>query len=147
MWSPTPSTPNDRRGHSLLEIVLASALMAITLVPALRLMRDAFGISRQIETCELLTTLSTSKLEEHLALSSSNWESGDYVGDFSAEGYPSLRFHVHRSDSDADGGIADQLMAVTSTAWEDLDGGGSLDADELAVTLSSKVARLTSYQQ
>ena len=130
-----------------MEIVLASALMAITLVPALRLMRDALSVSREIETCEILTTLSVSKLEEHLALASADWQSGDFVGDFSAEGYPSFRFHVQRSDSDADGGIADQLMAVTSSAWEDLDGGGSLDADEPSVTLSSKVARLTSYQQ
>ncbi len=130
----------------MLEVLLASALMAIALVPALRLMRDGLRISREVETRELLTTFCTSKLEEHLALASPGWQTGSYSGDFSAEGYPSLRFEVTRSDAVADGGIVDELMAVVATAWDDLDGNGSLDNGEPAVVLASKLAELASYE-
>ncbi len=130
----------------MLEVLLATALMAIALVPALRLMRDGLRVGRELENRELLTTFSTSKLEEHLALVSAVWQTGNYSGDFSAEGYSNLRFTVTRSDSGADGGISDQLMAVVATVWHDLDGDGSLDSDEPAVVLGSKVAKLASYQ-
>ena len=135
-----------RRGHSLLEVLVASALMAVALVPALRLMRDGLGMARKVESRELLTTFCTSKLEEHLALVSAGWQTGNYSGDFSAEGHPNLRFGVTRSDSGGDGGISDQLMAVVATAWDDLDGDGSLDDGEPVVVLGSKVAKLASYQ-
>ncbi len=137
--------PYRRRGSSLLEIILAGTLMAVTLVPALRLLRDGLRISREVETLQLLTTFCTGKLEEHLALVSNDWQTGNYTGDFSAEGYPNLQFEVERSDSGGDGGISDELMAVTATAWDDLDGDLSLDNDEPAVVLGSKVAKLTSY--
>ncbi|NQU20724.1 MAG: hypothetical protein HQ567_05525 [Candidatus Nealsonbacteria bacterium] len=125
---------------------MASTLMAVALVPGLRLMRNGLRVGRELENRELLTTFCTSKLEEHLALVSAVWQTGNYGGDFSAEGYPDLRFAVTRSDSGAAGGIGDQLMAVVATAWNDLDGDGSLDNNEPAVVLGCKVAKLASYQ-
>ena len=151
-WTQTPmhgrttTTPVHHRGHTLLEVMLASVLMAMVLVPALRLMRDALRNSRDIENRELLTTFCTSKLEEHLAVGSAGWQTGNYTGDFSAEGYPNLRFEVARSDSGGDGGISDELMAVVATAWDDLDGDGSLDSGEPVVVMGSKVAKLATYQ-
>ena len=139
------ATENRRRGHTLLEVVLAGVLLATALVPALRLMRDGLAISRRIETRELLTTFCTSKLEEHLALCIADWQTGNYAGDFTAEGYANLRFSVTRSDLSADGGITDQLMALTATAWEDSNGSGTVDADEPSVVLGTKIAKLESY--
>lgn len=130
----------------MLEVLVASALIAMTLVPALRLMRDSLRIGRELEDRELLTTFCTSKLEEHLAMASADWQTGNYSGDFSAEGYSNLRFAVARSDSVGDGGIGDQLMAVVATTWNDLDGNGSPGSDEPTVVLGSKVAKLASYQ-
>jgi hypothetical protein len=120
-------------------------LLAAALVPALRLMRDGLGISRRIETQEVLTTFCTSKMEEHLALCRADWQTGNQLGDFAAEGYASLRFSVTRSDLPADGGITDQLMALTATAWEDSNGSGTVDAGEPSVVLSSKLAKLATY--
>ncbi len=143
----SPTIHELRRGHTLLEIILAGALIATALVPALRLMRDGLRISREIETGELLTTFCVSKLEEHLALTSADWQDTDYSGDFSAEGYSNLRFEVECSDSGGDGGITDELMAVTATVWDDLDGDGSFDSEqEPSVVLGSKVAKLVNYQ-
>ena len=135
-----------RPGNSLLEVVLASVLLAVALVPALRLVRDSLALGREVQAREQLTTFSTSKLEEHLALIGANWQTGDYAGDFSAEGEPKLRFLVRRSDSSGDGGIVDQLMAVTATTWQDLDGDGFLDGGEPSVVLGGKVAKTASYQ-
>jgi Tfp pilus assembly protein PilV len=142
----TATVSSHRRGNSLLEVLVASALMAMTLVPALRLMRDGLRISRELENRELLTTFCTSKLEEHLALASADWQTGNFSGDFSVEGYSDLRFTITCSDSGADGGISDQLMAVVATAWDDMNGNGTLENNEMAVVLGSKVARLASYQ-
>jgi Tfp pilus assembly protein PilV len=139
-------TPELRRGHTLLEVVLAGTIIAIALVSALRLMRDGLRTSRQTEIRELLTTFGASKLEEHLALVSADWQTGNDAGDFAAEGYPDLRFRVGRSDSAGDGGISDQLMAVTAEVWHDLDGDSAPDGNEPAVVFSSKVAKLASYQ-
>jgi hypothetical protein len=125
--------------------MVAGVLAALALVPALRLMRDGMEISREIETEELLTTFCASKLEEHLAMASADWETGTYNGDFAAEGYPRLRFSVQRSDAVGDGGITDQLMAVTAVAWEDVDGSETLDPGEWSVVFASKASQLPDY--
>ena len=135
-----------RRGSSLLEVVVGTVLIAVALVPALRLMRDSLAVGREIDAREQLTTFSTSKLEEHLALAGADWLTGDYTGDFGADGHPAFRFLVRRSDAGGDGGIVDQLMAVTATTWEDLDGDGTLDSGEPSVILGGKVAKIASYQ-
>ena len=146
MYRHLAESPVYRRGNSLLEVLVASALMAIALVPALRLMRDGLRINREVEGRELAMTFCTSKLEEHLALVGANWQNGNYSGDFSVEGHPGLRFQVTCSDAVADGGIAGQLMAVVATAWSDTNGNGALDTGEPAVVMASKVAKLSGYQ-
>jgi hypothetical protein len=85
-------------------------------------------------------------LEEHLALVSADWQTGGFVGDFAADGYPQIRYSVTRSDAAVDGGITDQLMAVTATVWEDADGDATPDTGEPVVVFSGKVANLASYQ-
>ncbi len=126
--------------------MLATVLLAVALVPALRLVRDSLAWGREIQTREQLTTFSTSKLEEHLALIGADWQTGTYAGNFATEGEPTFRFLVSRSDSNGDGGIIDQLMAVTATTWQDIDGDGSLDSSEPSVVLGGKVAKTLSYQ-
>ena len=140
------SRRRPRRGSSLLEVVLAGSLLAVALVPALRMMRDGLRISREMETRDLVVTFCTSTLEEHLAGVSADWQTGTYTGDFSADGHSQLRFSVERSDDAGDGGIPDQLMAVTATVWSDDDSDSTLDAGEASLVLASKVAKLSSYE-
>jgi len=128
-----------------LEVLLASMLMAVVLVPALRLMRDALSTSRELEQRELLTTFCTSKIEEYLARISAYWQTGTFEGTFTAEGYSHLRYSVNCSDAVGDGGMTNQLMAIVVTTWDDVNGNGMRDTDESAVTLASKVAKLMTY--
>ena len=60
--------------------------------------------------------------------------------------YRLVSFQVVRSEQAADGGIPDQLMAISATTWHDEDGDDSIDATELQVTYRTKVAKIASYQ-
>lgn len=135
------------RGQSLLELVAATTIMALALVPALRMMRDSMRIGRRIETANLLATTSASLLEENLLATAVNWSSTTVTGNLASEGYPLIRFQVVCSDDAADGGIPGALMSITATTWEDRDNDGVLDAGELQSTFSSKLARIVAYQQ
>ena len=138
---------NTRRvGHTLVELVAASSLLAIALVPALSFLRDSFVRSRQLETQNALTSFCTSKLDEHLAQTSVSWTTGSVSGDFSADGFAQLRFRVDRSDLPPDGGIPGRLMSVTATVWDDLNADAALDANEPSVVFASKIAKLAKYE-
>lgn len=136
----------NRPGHTLLELLVASALTALAIVPALKLIGDGMVLGREVETRNLLTTLCVSKLEEQLAHAAANWTTTTATGNFAADGYPSYRFTVLRSDAAADGGMEDRLMAVQATVWNDADGDGALGANEMKLILRSKVAKLALYQ-
>ncbi len=136
-----------RRGQTLLELVAATTILTIALVPALKMIRSAIRVGRHTETANLMTTFCVSKLEEQLMRTAATWNPSTVTGDFSAEGYAYIRFQVVMSDDAADGGIANQLMAITSTVWEDLNADGDLDAGEPNVIFASKQARNVSYQQ
>ena len=117
----------------------------MTLVPALRLLRDTFEQGQRIETIAAMTTLCVSKLEEHLNRAGAAWEAGSTAGDFATEGRADLRYVAVRSEDAADGGIADRLMAVAVTVWHDLDGDDAKDPAEPSVNLASKVAKMKRY--
>ena len=103
-----------RRGQSLLELVAATTILTISLVPALRMMRDAIRVGRTTETANLMATFCTSKLEQQLMQTAASWNPGTVSGDFTAEGYANLKFQVVMSDAVSDGGISNQLMAIAS---------------------------------
>ena len=141
-----PTLTNRRGGHTLVELAAAGTLLAVALVPALSFLRDSFVRSRQLATQNALTSFCTSKLDEHLALTSVSWATGSVFGDFSADGFAQIRFRVDRSDSAGDGGLSDRLMAVTATVWDDVNADAALDANEPSVTFSSKIAKLKRYE-
>jgi type II secretory pathway component PulJ len=135
-----------RNGQSLLEVIAAGIVIAVALVPALRMMRDSLKVSRDIESANLLVLLCSSKLEEQIIRVAARWERGTTSGDFASEGRGDLRFVVVRSDDSDQGGIPSALMAVTSTVWQDRNGNGAIDANEPKVSLATKVGRMESYQ-
>ncbi len=144
----TSRIPNrQQRGQTLLELVAATTILTIALVPALRMMRDAIRAGRNTETANVMATLCASTLEQQLMQMAATWNPGTVTGDYSAAGYPNLRFRVVMSDAVADGGITNQLMALVSTVWNDSNANGNLDAGETRVVLASKQARNVSYQR
>jgi hypothetical protein len=135
-----------RPAYSLLEVVLASAICATALVPALAFMRDGMTLADTIDKRHLLVIYGVSKMEEQLAIVAATWGEGTASGDFAAEGHANIRFTATCSDDLASGGIADRLMSVSVTAYSDDDGDDALDAAEMRTVLTTKIAKLVTYE-
>ncbi len=134
-----------RRGYTLLEVIAAAALTGTVLVASLALLRDAVGLSNRVDRHNLAHALCVSKLEEQLNLAAANFTTANLSGSYVSQGFSDVRFHVLRSDSGADGGISNRLMAVTVTVWVDTNGDAVISSGEQSVSLASKVAKLALY--
>jgi prepilin-type N-terminal cleavage/methylation domain-containing protein len=134
-----------RAGFSLLEMLAATAIVAGTLAPALSVMRDAMAISREAVQRNLVANYAVQVLEGQAALSMQNWSNGSATGNFASDGYSTIKYIATRSDAVASGGLVNRLMHIQVTAYEDKDADGVADANELKVTVRTKVAKLTNY--
>jgi hypothetical protein len=134
-----------RRGYSMLEVVLASSICVTAIVPALAMLRNGMALGEIIDTRHLLLTYGVSKMEEQLAVIGATWPTGTVTGNFAADGQSTIRFTVTRTDAAASGGIVGKLMVVTVTTFSDDNGNGTMDASEARTTMTTKVAKLTSY--
>jgi Tfp pilus assembly protein PilV len=135
-----------RRGYSLLEVMLASTICAVALVPALAILRDGMLATETIDKRHMLLLYAVQTMEEQLAVVAANWTTATATGDFAAEGHADIRFSVTRSDSPASGGISNQLMRITVTAYSDDDGDDTLDSGEPRTVLTTKVSKLATYE-
>jgi hypothetical protein len=126
--------------------MLASAICASALVPALALLRDGLALADTIDTRHQILLCGVSKMEEQLAIVAATWSTGNIAGDFSADGYPGVRFTATRSDSAASGGITARLMNVSVTAYSDDNGNSAMDSSESRTTLTTKVSKLATYE-
>lgn len=129
----------------MIELVAATSIIAIALVPALRITRDGITRTEELECAELRLALCTSKLEEEMARTAANWDLTSQTGDFSQIGRRELRYQVLKSDATADGGIPNALAMVDVIVWHDADLAGDLDSDEKQIRLTTKMAKLISY--
>lgn len=134
-------------GQTLLELIAATTVLGIALVPCLRIMRDTVRIGRETEMANLMATFSASKLEEHLVLTVVNWDTTTAEGSFATEGYPQVRFRVVRSDATADGGLPGALMSITATVWQDTNSNNRWDQGEARSVFASKLASNVAYQR
>lgn len=136
-----------RAGVNLLELIAASTILATTLVPSLRLMRDSLKVSRQLEVRECLATTAMGALESRAQQVAAGWqmESGTDRSYGRLAGYPQVVVDFSASDNPSVGGIRDSLAVVSVTAFEDQNSNSRRDNTESAVTFSTKVAHLQSY--
>lgn len=134
------------RGYSLLELVLAVALVGGTLVPALALVREGLDASEQTDQRAMLANYAVGKLEEHLAIVASAWTTGVVEGDFAADGNDVVRFSVIRSDAVIDGGIVGELMHIQVTTYIDENGDDAYGASEPKCDFRTKIGRFASYE-
>lgn len=141
---PTPKR-NRRSGYSLLELVLAIALAAGTLAPALALLRDGMTVSRETDHQLLLTNYAIQILEERMAASSATWSQSSASGNFASDGFANIRYTATASDSLLDGGITDSLMHIQVTTYVDENSNSAYDAGEPSCSFRTKIAHLQSY--
>jgi hypothetical protein len=127
--------------------MLASAICATVLVPAIALLRDGLELADSIDARHQILLCGVSKMEEQLAIVAATWSSGNMAGDFAADGYQGIRYTATRSDSVASGGITGRLMAVSVTAYRDENANGAMDSSEARTTLSTTVSKLVSYEE
>jgi hypothetical protein len=135
-----------RTAYSLLEVVMASAICATALVPALALMRDGMTLANTIDTQHMLLTYAVSKMEQQLAVIGASWTEGTTTGDFASDGHANIRFSVTTSDAPASGGIDNRLMNVSVTTYSDDDNDDTMDAAEARITVTTKIGKLQSYE-
>lgn len=146
------ATPTDRNRHtrsrrafSLLEMMAATALVAGTLAPALSVMRDAMALSREAVQRQLVANYASQVLESQSALVMQNWTNGTVTGNFTADGYATIKYSAVKSDAVVSGGLVNRLMSIRVTAYEDKDADSVADSNEVQVTIRTKVAKLASY--
>jgi type II secretory pathway pseudopilin PulG len=132
-------------GFSLLEMLAATALVAGTLAPALAVMRDALAVSREAVQRQLVANYAVQVLENQAALVMQNWANGTVTGNFSADGYATIKYSAVKSDAPASGGLTNRLMHIQVTTYEDKDADSVADSNEVKVSIRTKVAKLTSY--
>ena len=137
--------PRSTSGQTLLELIMATSIVAATLVPALALLRDGMALSRDIDRRNLLANYGVSTLEGQLAIVAASWSTGSVAGDYAVDGHPHIRFVVGRSDALSDGGIPGRLMNIVATAYDDQDQNDVLGTAEPRVVFRSKIARLATY--
>lgn len=134
-----------RPAFSLLEMMAATALVAGTLAPALAVMRDAMAISREAVQRSLVANYAVHVVESQAAAVMQNWTSATATGNFSSDGYATIKYIAVRSDLPANGGISGRLMNIQVTAYQDADADSVADALEIKCTVRTKVAKLASY--
>lgn len=144
----TTAARNTRplRAFSLLEMLMAAALVTGTVVPALAVIRDAMGESREMHARKLLSNFAVLLIEEQCAYAAMHWTNATDSDTLAAQGYSDLAYDLRRTDSATYGGIVGRLMHIEVTVFDDRNGDLIPDSNELQVTFRTKVARLNTYE-
>ena len=120
-------------GFTLTEVVIASSLLIIAIVPILRALTTAQVSSRIIEHRTQSLMLAQGKLDEIKARSVYDYSSTFAESNSSIEG--SYLCNV------ADNSVNANLRQITVSVGEDLNGNSTLNADEIEITLTTLVAK------
>lgn len=137
---------SSRKAYSLLEVVIATLLLGLAIIPAMKFMSSAIHSGYELETWNQMNLMAVSKLEEQLSIAANDFVTGSQSGTFTEPGLTGMRYQASRSTAAGDGGIDGRLMVVQVTVWSDEDGDAALDASERKVTYATKVASMSIYQ-
>lgn len=136
----------SNNAYSLLEVVIATFLMGLALIPAMNFMTSAIHAGHELETWNRMNLMAVSKLEEQLSIAAADFLEGSDSGKFTDAGLNGIRYTATRSTSAVNGGITDQLMVLTVTVWDDENGNSTVDSGEPQVSYATKLASMTLYQ-
>lgn len=128
---------NSKRsaGLTLIEVVIASALLAVVLIPILRSLTTAHASSVKVEHKSRSLILAQAKLEEIKARSIYDYTNGG--GSF-AESNTVLDGSYLCNVTDDSG---DPLKTIAVSVGFDSNGDGSLSGGEVDITLTTRIAR------
>jgi prepilin-type N-terminal cleavage/methylation domain-containing protein len=121
-------------GFTLTEVVVASALLVVAMVPILKGLATAHLSTAIIEHKSRSLILAQAKLDEIKARSIYHYSSSYTTTNPLPLGDSYLC-------SVSDSGSGDNLRTITVSVGFDVNGNGSLGSDEIGVTLSTKLAR------
>jgi hypothetical protein len=124
---------NRYKGLTLTEVVVASALLLIVMVPILKALTSAQASAVIIEQKTRSLMLAQAKLEDIKARSIYSYNSSFAESNTSVDG----AYLCMVTDS----GAASDLRQITVEVGYDLDGSGTIQANEVDVTLSTLVAQ------
>jgi Tfp pilus assembly protein PilV len=122
-------------GVSIIEVVIASTLLIVALVPILKSLTVAHATSTKIQHKSRSLILAQAKLDEIKARSIYDYTNG---GDSFAESNTSLDGSYRCNVTDNSG---DPLKTVSVSVGYDTDGDNALSGGEVQVTLTTLLAR------
>lgn len=129
-------TSQHRRGLTLMELLLAAALLAACAVPIVEATTHALNLSQEIETRTKATLLAQHEMEAAMAIAAEDFDQtiskdSEDLGD---------GFLVTIS-----GVRTDLRKTFTVEVGHDANGNSQLDADEVLVAFVTRVADMTTY--
>ena len=130
-----------RRGFSFVELIAATAVLAIVIVPATELLANSMVLRREMERNRTMVLLAIRTVEEQMSVINAGFTAGQQSGTFASLGLPKIAYQVTRTDQASAGGIPDTLMAITVKVWSDDDADVVQDANETVVELHTLMAR------
>ena len=126
----------SRRGSAIIDVIAASILTAMVLVPSTEVMRRSLKLDRRLLLRQDIVTRCRDLIEQEISMSTS---SSQGVATYDIDG-ASICHTANRSDALADGGIPGQLAAVVVTVWHDANENRRLEPTESSYSLATKVA-------
>ncbi len=132
---------SGRRSFSFVELIAATAVLAIVIVPATKLLADSMALRREMERNRTMVLLAIRTVEEQMSVINAGFTTAQQSGTFASLGLPKIAYQVTRSDLTSAGGIPDTLMAITVKVWSDDNADLVQDANEAAVELHTLMAR------
>ena len=130
-----------QRGFTFVELIAATAILAICIVPATKYLADSMTLRRHLEEERVLVMLAIQTVEEQMAVINGAFTTTDETGTFASQGLPEIAYEIVRSDAAAGGGIPNLLMAINVCVWSDENGNLVHDSNEAMVELHTKMAR------
>lgn len=130
---------HHRRASALLDVVAASLVTAMVIVPSVNIMRRSMDVNNRVLLREEMTTRCGSLLEQQMADVSASFRSRKYNGRMNVFS-EQLGYQVIQSDQSDFGGIPGQLMGISVTVWHDANRNRRLNSKETKYSLYTKVA-------
>jgi hypothetical protein len=116
-----------RSGTSLLEVMAATVLGSMLLIPMVTILVDCSKWSNRMEYQSELLSLAESCSDETKFKLATNFAAGRMVGNFASQGFPQVRYNV-RNTVPLESALRGKYLDIQLTVWADLNSNGTHDS-------------------